>query len=207
MSKIRRIFARASFVALLVSAVAAASAAAATPVWEFSGSELKGTETAVGAAFESGLTMSGLTTTCQHFLYNMKIYNSGGAGKGEITELPLYECHTSAPVCTVESISAEKFPWSVSLKEVASKPYIVIEGVRVNILYGGELCALDGTLVPLKGSAGGLIENSKQTATFNKASFEATKTKLEVGGKAVEWNGVFPTEAFEWNREKALEAS
>jgi hypothetical protein len=206
MSTIKRIFARASFVALLVSLAAAASASAA-PVWEFSGSELKATEKAVGAAFESGLTMSGLTTTCTHFLYNLSIYNSGGAGEGEVSELPLYECHTSTAACTVESIESEKFPWAVHLTEAATKPYIVIEKVAVNILYGGKTCALKGTLVPVRGSAGGLIENSKQTATFNKASFEATKTKLVVGEQAVEWNGVFPTEAFEWNREKALEVS
>jgi hypothetical protein len=206
MKKIRRTFLVASLVGVVAGAAVAAPAFA-SPVWKFSGSELKGTETIVGAAEESSMTMSGLTTTCQHFLYNMKITNSDGAGTGEIDELPLYECHTNSSVCTVASAEAEKLPWATHLTEVADKQYLVIEGVHVNVLYGGEDCALDGSLIPVKGTAGGLVSNTSETATFDKASFEATKTKLSVGSEAVEWNGVFPTEAFEWHREQALEVS
>jgi hypothetical protein len=191
---------------LAVVALASASmaaAAGASPVWKFNGTELSGSETIVGAAISSKLTIPGATTECEHFLYNMKIKNSEG-GKGEITELPLFECKASG-TCTVESIAAEKLPWPTHLATFGGKDYLIVEGARVGIKYAGELCALSGTLTVVKGTAGGLIENSAQTATFNKATFEATGTKLLVGSSSVEWNGLFPTEGFEVHREQALE--
>lgn len=181
-----------------------AAVASAAPVWKFNGTELSTTETAVGAAISSKLTIPGQTTECAHFLYNMKIKNSGGAGKGEITELPLYECKTLTASCNVESIAAEKLPWPIHLTTVGTKDYIVVEGVHVGIVYSGALCALEG-LVPVTGSAGGVIENTAQTATFNKTTMEATGTSLKVGSSSVEWNGVFTTEAFESHREQLIE--
>jgi hypothetical protein len=193
--------------ALVVVALASttmAAAASAAPAWKFNGTELTGSETIVGAAISSKLTIPGASTECTHFLYNMKISNSGGTGKGEITELPLFECKASGE-CTVESITAEKLPWPTHIETVAGKEYLVVEKVRVGIQYAGSKCALAGSLTVVKGSAGGLIENNEQTATFDKATFEATGTSLIVASSSVEWNGVFPTEAFEAHREQKLE--
>jgi hypothetical protein len=176
----------------------------AAPGCRFNGTELSGNETVVGAAISSKLTIPGATTECEHFLYNVKIKNLEKAGKGEITELPLFECKASG-ACTVESIAAEKLPWQVHLTTVSSKDYLIVEGVKVGIKYAGELCALSGTLTVVKGTAGGLVENTAQTVTFNKSTFEATGTSLKVGSTSVEWNGVFTTEAFETHREQLIE--
>lgn len=194
--------------ALVVFALASATmagAASAAPNWKFNGTELSGSETIVGAAISSKLTIPGATTECTHFLYNMKISNSAGTGKGEITELPLFECKTTGSQCAVESIAAEKLPWPTHLSTVAGKDYLVVEGVNVGIKYSGELCAIAGPLERVKGTAGGVIENTAQTATFNKATFEATGTSLKLGASSVEWQGVFPTEGFEAHREQLLE--
>jgi hypothetical protein len=193
--------------ALVIVALAGATmsaAASAAPIWKFNGAELVGNETVVGAAISSKLTIPGATTECAHFLYNMKIKNVAGAGKGEITELPLFEC-VAGGACTVESIAAEKLPWPTHLAAFGGKDYLIVEGVKVGIKYAGELCALSGFLTIVKGTAGGLIENSAQTATFNKATFEATGTSLKVGSTSVEWNGVFTTEGFETHREQLVE--
>lgn len=199
----RSILLLATVVALVLSAAGTASAA---PAWKFNGTELSGTETAVGAAISSSMTIPGVTTECKHFLYNMKIKNSGGTGQGEVTELPLFECTTNTKTCTVESIEAKKLPWPTHLTTVETKDYIVIEKVEVEIHYAGALCAFSESPVIVKGSAGGVIDNTAETATFNKATLEATKTSLKVGATAVEWNGVFPTEPFESHREQKLEA-
>jgi hypothetical protein len=199
---------RASTLVLALAAVMAMSsiasaAAGAAPIWKFNGSELSGNETIVGAAISSSLTIPGATTTCAHFLYNMKIKNVSGAGKGEITEVPLYEC-TAGAVCTVKAIEAEKLPWLDHLVTVAGKDYLFIEGIQVTITYSGEKCAIAGK-TRVTGTAGGLVENTTQTATFNKTTFEATGAALKVASSTVEWNGVFPTEGFEAHREQLLE--
>jgi len=200
----RSIVMLACMVALALSATAAATANA-SPAWKFNGTELTGKETIVGAAISSSLSVPGATTECKHFLYNMKIWNTSGTGKGEITELPLFECVASG-ACTVESIEPEKLPWQTHLETVTGKgDYLIVEGVKVAITYGGSLCALDGSTIIVKGTAGGLIENSTQTAKFNKATFEATGTSLKEGATSIEWNGLFPTEAFEAHREQTLE--
>jgi hypothetical protein len=201
---LRRVVGAVMIVAAL-SAVTAASASA-SPAWRFNGTELSGTETIVGAAIESSLTIPGMTTTCNHFLYRLNISNSGGTGKGEVTELPLFECHTNTK-CTVGAIQAEKLPWPAHLTTVAGKNYIVIENIRVGILYGGAGCAVAELTVPITGSAGGLVENSTETATFSPTTFSATGTSLKFGSNKVEWNGLFPTEAFQWHREQALSVS
>jgi hypothetical protein len=205
--KVKNIITRGALAALLASAVFAASASA-SPAWKFEGKELTGTETILGAALDSKLTVPGLTTKCANFLYKLKISNSGGVGKGELVELPLYECTTSSPeVCTVKSITAETLPWPAKLTAVSTSNYIVIEGVKVAIVYDGEECALGGITAKVTGTAGGLIENATETATFNAASFSATKTKLSALGSSVLWEGVFPTEAFEWHRNEAISVS
>ncbi len=194
-----------AFVTVALFSVAITAVANAAPAWKFNGTELTGKETAVGAAISSSLTIPGATTTCAHFLYNMKISNTGGIGQGEITELPLFECTTNNNNCKVKSIEAEKLPWPLHLTTVGGKDYIVVEKIAVGIVYEGTLCSLSGSRVRVSGTAGGLIENVTETATFNKASFEATKTELKVGSGPVEWTGVFPTEAFETHREQHLE--
>jgi hypothetical protein len=197
----------ASVAVLIVSAIAAASASA-SPAWKFNGTELTGKETIVGAAISSSLTIPGVTTECKHFLYNMKISNNAEKkGTGEITELPLFECTTQTKTCSVASIEAKKLPWPTHLVTVAGKNYLVVEKVEVEIVYAGELCAFAESPVILKGSAGGVVENSTQTAEFNKTTFTATGTQLKVGATPVEWKGLFPTEGFEVHREEAIEVA
>lgn len=199
-------FGRVALAALLISAVFAASADA-SPTWKFEGTELTGSEVILGAALDSSLTVPGLTTKCENFLYKLTIKNEAGTGKGEVTELPLFNCTTNSSACTVSTITAEKLPWAVKLSTISTKNYIIIEGVRVAILYAGKECVLGGTLVTVKGTAGGVIDNTAETATFNASTFTTTATELKALGSAIEWNGVFPTEAFQSHREQAISVS
>src|SRR4029077_1055636 len=153
--------------ALAVLCAMFATTASASPAWKFESKALEGSEVVVGGALESSMTIPGLTTKCENFLYKLSVKNEGGTGKGEVTEVPLYNCTTNSKFCTVETIGAEKLPWPSHLSTVSTTSYIVIEGVKVAILYGGEACVLGETLVTVTGSAGGAIDNSKQTATFN----------------------------------------
>lgn len=204
--KLRSIIMGGILAALLATTFVASASAA--PVWKFEGKELTETETIVGAAIDSKLTVPGLTTKCANFLYKVKISNSAGTGKGELTELPLYECTTDSPeVCTVKTITPETLPWAAKLTTVAPSNYIIIEGVKVSIVYSGVECALGGLTVKVIGTAGGLIDNTAETATFNATTFKSTKTELKALGSAIEWYGVFPTEAFEWHRNQALTVS
>ncbi len=204
--KATAIFGRGALAALVICAVFAGSAGAA-PVWKFEGKELTGSETILGGAEDSFLTVPGLTTDCENFLYKVSISNSAGTGIGSVNELPLYDCGTNSEACTVESIAAETLPWKSKLTTISTTPYIIIEGVKVGILYGGEECALSEVLAKVTGTAGGQINNTTESATFNATTFKTTATKLSALGSSVEWQGVFPTEAFEWNREKALTVS
>jgi hypothetical protein len=184
-----------------------ATSASAAPTWKFEAKSLEGSEVVLGAALDSSLTIPGLTTKCANFLYKLSIKNEAETGKGEVTEVPLYNCTTDSPVCAVEKIGAEKLPWLAHLTTVSALPYIVIEGVRVGIHYSGIECAVGETLVTVTGSAGGLIDNATETATFNSTTLTATGTSLKALSTKIEWNGVFPTEAFQWHREQALSAS
>ena len=190
----------------ILSAVFAASAGAA-PAWKFEGKSLEGSETVLGAALESSMTIPGLTTKCENFLYKLTVKNEAGTGKGSVTEVPLFNCTTNSSACSVKTIAAESLPWAAKLTAISTSNYIIIEGVKVAILYAGVECVLGGTLVTVTGSAGGLIDNTKETATFNASTLTATGTTLKALGQKIEWNGVFPTEAFEWHREQALTVS
>jgi hypothetical protein len=201
--KTTSIFLRGVFAALVASMALTASAAAA-PAWKFSGEELAGTEVIVGGAEHSSMTLPGLVTDCENFLYRLSISNSAGTGKGSVTELPLYNCTTNSKYCAVKTITAQELPWPSVLKTVTSTPYIVIEAIKVSIQYSGAQCALGGVTAAVKGTAGGRISNETESATFDSASFSATGTKLSALGSSVEWKGFFPTEAFEWNREEVL---
>jgi hypothetical protein len=192
-------------VALALSAVASATASA-SPEWHFGGTtlpEFEG-ETVVGAAFSSSLKSGGVATTCEHFLYNMEVWNAFGTGEALIDELPLFNCSTTAPNCTVTSIEAENLPWFSYVAKIAGKEYLELEEIDVKITYGGASCGLPKT-VKVEGTAGGVINNGTSTATFDKATFEATHTALKIGAETVEWTGEFPMEAFEESREKAVE--
>lgn len=191
--------------ALMLSAVFASSAGAA-PAWRFNGTELKGTEKILGGAQKSGLTAWGFTTTCDNFLYQVEIWNSSGTGKGNVTELPLFNCYTDS-TCTVEAIEAESFPWPAELVTTGGNNYMKVKNVNVWILYGGWFCPLWGVWAHVTGSAGGLLNNTTESATFSSSSFTATGTKLEALGAGVEWNGFFPAEAFTTHREESLTAS
>lgn len=200
-----RIFLGGLLAALMLSAVFAGSAMA-SPAWKFNGEELTGTETIVGGAEQSGLTAWGFTTTCENFLYKVEISDSGGVGKGNVTELPLFNCYTNS-TCTVAAIESEAFPWPVSLSTTGGNNYMTVKGVNVWILYGGFFCPLWGVWAHVTGSAGGLLSNATESATFSPSSFAATGTELRALGSSVEWNGFFPSEAFQWRREQALSVS
>jgi hypothetical protein len=191
--------------ALTLSAIFASSAMAG-PAWKFNGKELSGTETILGGAQKSGLSAWGMTTTCDNFLYEIEIFNSAGTGKGNVTDLPLFNCYTDS-TCTVEAIEAESFPWPANLTTVSTSNYLVVKGVDVWILYGGWFCPLWGVWAHVTGSAGGIISNTTESATFSPSSFKATGSELKALGSSVEWNGFFPSEAFEWHREEALSVS
>jgi hypothetical protein len=197
----------AALAALAVLCAVFAASASAAPAWKFETKSLEGSEVILGGALESSMTIPGLTTKCENFLYKLSIKNEAGTGKGEVTEVPLYNCTTDSKACTVKSIGAEKLPWPSHLTTVSSAPYIIIEGVKVGIVYSGVECAVEGLLVTVTGSAGGLIDNVAETATFNATTLAATGTSLKALSSKIEWNGVFPTEAFQWHREQAISVS
>lgn len=197
----------AALAALAVLCAMFATSASAAPAWKFESKSLEGTEVVLGGAIESSMTVPGLTTKCEDFLYKLTIENSAGTGKGSLTEMPLYNCTTNSSACSVKTIGAEKLPWASKLTTVGTTPYIIIEGVKVGIFYAGEECVLGETLVTVTGSAGGSIDNTKETATFNASTLSASKTELKALSQKIEWNGLFPTEAFQWHREQALSVS
>jgi len=190
----------------LLGAIFAASASA-SPTWNFEEEPLTGSETILGGAYESSMTIPGLTTKCENFLYKLSIENEESAGKGSLTEMPLYNCTTDSTACSVGSIGAESLPWSSHLSTFSEENYIVIEGVKVGIYYEGEECVLGELLISVKGSAGGEIDNESETATFDSSTLSASETSLKALGQKIEWNGLFPTEAFEWHREEAISVS
>ncbi len=191
--------------ALVLSAVFAGSAMAG-PAWKFNGEELSEPETLIGAAENSGLTAWGFTTSCENFLYEIEISNSEGTGKGNVNDLPLFNCYTDT-TCTVAAIEAESFPWPGELLTKESSNYLKVKEVDVWILYGGWFCPLWGIWAHVTGSAGGIIDNETESATFSPSSFKATGSELKALGASVEWNGFFPSEAFEWHREDSLSVS
>jgi hypothetical protein len=207
--KAKSLLRRGVFAALVagIASMALAASASAAPAWKFAGESLTGSETILGGALESSMTIPGLTTKCENFLYKLTINNKEGTGEGSVTEVPLFGCSTDSAYCTVKTINAEALPWPAKLKTISSSNYIIIEGVKVAILYAGELCVLGGTMVKVTGSAGGVVSNETETATFNKTTLAASSTELKAFGQKIEWNGVFPTEAFEWHREQALTVS
>lgn len=195
--------------AALVSSVAAASAGATTAnalVWKFNGKTLVGTETIAGVASPGTLTVPGATVTCAHVALTSEIANSSGKAVGETIEAPFFECTTAAKGCTVQSIEATHLPWAMHATSVigvasGTNPYLVYEGVNIQIKFSGAECALSETSVVLKGTMGGRFHAS--TLELNKASYEATKTGLGTS----ELDGTFPLEAFGAHFGETLELS
>jgi hypothetical protein len=191
---------------LAVGAVTASAASASSP-WEFNGTELTGTETVLGIAHPSTLSIPGLTMTCGHMLIFMKIDNSAGAGKGEVTKLLSYECSVAGGTCKVETVEPEKLPWPLHVTTTLGKNYVVIEGIRIELVLTGELCPFEGSPIIIKGTAGGLFNNATSTLTFDAATFTATGTSLKVGSSSIEWAAAFPLEALGKHSGEALEIS
>jgi hypothetical protein len=57
--------------------------------------------------------------------------------------------------------------------------YLVVKGFSNKILYGGELCAIEGWTINYQGSVGGLFDNSSSKLIFNEASAAATGSSLK----------------------------
>lgn len=191
---------------LVALAIGASPAGSAAATWTFSGSPLSGTEVTMGFGVKSSLTLPA-PVTCEHFLYRMIISNTGGTEKSEVTELPLFNCTSSAKECTVEAIEAEELPWPSHLATVEGINYVVIENVGISILFGGESCPLNEVLATVTGSAGASFDNSLEAAVFSEASFTKTGTALSAFGSPVRLEGVFPTEAFQWHRGEPIGVS
>lgn len=174
---------------LLASAIP--TSASAVPVWKFNGSSAGGTpEGTINHALESSFEFTGIKTTCEPFVYQMEIKNSGGTGIGIVTNVPLSNCFTDG-VCTVDSITANGLTWPAKLTTVGPNHYIVISEVEFEIVYGNPLCALYETEIVIVGSAGARIDNPNESAVFDAASFSATGTELKVFGIPVAWSGAF----------------
>jgi hypothetical protein len=180
--------------AALALCAATAGAANATAEWRFGGTLLSGAaETVELNATKASLTIPGLTTTCEPFAFELTVENpgGGGAGVGKVTGVPLNNCYTNSKFCPVEWAQAASTPWPVRLTTLAGQHYLVIEGVKIAFMYGGELCALNETEVVVKGTAGGLVNDLTHTVTFSASSFTATGTMLKALGSKIEMNGVF----------------
>ncbi|HXB63560.1 MAG TPA: hypothetical protein VNV42_01675 [Solirubrobacteraceae bacterium] len=189
---------------------AASATAGASPVWKFNGTELTGKETVVGAATSSKMTVLGVGVECKHFLYNSKVFNEAGSGKGEITELPLFECASNDVLCPLaKEVEAKSLPWPGHLATVGGKDYVFIgeagKEVEVEVVFTGIFCSLFGRHI-VKGTVAGVVNNSAQTATFDSETFKATGTGLFTSFLAVEWAAEFTVEAFESHRLQNLEA-
>lgn len=200
-----RIVSGSAVLALVLAATFAASASA-NPLWRFNGNQLIGSEEVAGEALGSTITIPGLTIECQTLSYAMEIFNVAGTGRGELTAMSFNNCTTNSPSCTVASMSASAFPWNLHLAAVGIESYVVLEGVRINILFSGEECVLDGVLAKVTGTAGGLFENSTSEVIFSPTTFSSTATQLKALSVKALWNCVLTTHAQLGHSSEALEA-
>ena len=186
-----KIFALSAIVALFCTAAFAAGAEA-SPAWKFNSKALEGEETIVLHDLESSFTIvGGLTTKCNPFVLGMTIWNSSGTGQGDVEAVPLTNCSTNSKSCTVSSIEAKSLSWPAKLKTVSSSNYLLIEGIKLAVVYGGEECVLGEIEIVITGTAGGLIDNATESVTFNAGSFSATGTEMQALGQPVSWFGTF----------------
>jgi hypothetical protein len=188
---------------LIVPAVVAAAtftaftvaSASTNPKWFIGGTELKAgeSETIGGVAEPSNMTVAGVSTKCAHSYFVAKVLNKGELGEGEVTSLPLFECSANAN-CTLAKLEPTKLPWKLHTVYEESKPYLVIEGVTLATEYTGSSCAIKGK-GEVKGSIGGLVENSTHKTVFTAASAKATGASLKSGTASVEFTGSYSVEA------------
>lgn len=181
---------------LLVAAWA--SDASAAPAWKFGVAELKEPESIGGGSAKSTLNITGIGMTCERFPYEMTVSNEATTAKGEITEVAPDVCATNT-TCDIESLTVEGLPWklhgvTVEVEEKLAN-YIVIEGIRITIVYVGDLCALDEIPVTYAGSAGAKYDSTSGTFTLSAANSKATGAQMKALGSAAEWTGMFTTEA------------
>ncbi len=183
-------------VAALLALASAPADAAAEPFWEFNGVRLEGEETVLASSTKVTLTIPGLTTTCE-MDYDLTVWNqpAGGGGRGSVTGLSFTNCHTDSLSCTVASIQALSLPWVADPVKISTSNYLVIKGVKIDLLYAGEECVLAEIPIEITGSAGGLIDNLTQSVIFNSSSFAATGTKLSGFKTTVQLQGTFALQA------------
>ncbi len=185
----------AGVLALVLGAAFSAANAAAT-IWEFNGTTLTGQETVLASAGKVTFTIPGLTTTCD-MDYDITVWNApaGAGAKGSATALSFSNCHTDSQSCTVASIQALGMPWVAEPTKVSASIYLVIKGVRIDLLYAGDECVLAEIPIEFTGSAGGLIDNPTESIVFNSSSFKATGTKLSWLKTTVQLQGTFAMQA------------
>lgn len=182
-----------SLLAALLAAAVAASAAQASPEWHFNGTLLtyQSQETVTAEATKASLTLAGITTTCEPFIFELKVKNLlGGPGVGDVTGLPLTNCHTNG-VCTVEAVTAENLPWPVHLTTIGGEHYFVIEGIEILFVYGNPFCALYETEVLIDGTAAGLIDDTAHTVAFSPTTMATVGAQLLAFGSPIEFKGTF----------------
>jgi hypothetical protein len=192
---------------LTLLGVAGAPAAGAAPLWKFNGHLLVGAETVLAKTIDERFAIPGLPTECAHGTMLLEITNSStvaSGGSARVEEFLTEGC-TSGSVCHLERLEARKLPWPGHLATVGAKNYLVLEGMEIEALYGGPECAFAEMPIFIKGSAGGVIEPSTETITFNKTTESATGTTLKVGASTVEWAALFATEAQGAHKGEALE--
>jgi hypothetical protein len=184
----------AGVLAFMLAAAFSAANAAASPFWEFSGSPLVGQENVLASTTKATFTIPGLTTTCE-MDYDVTIWNVQAVGQGSATSLTFSNCHTDSQSCTVASIQALGLPWVANPAKVSASNHLVIKGVRIDLLYAGEECALAEIPIEITGSAGGLIDNATESVVFNSSSFTATGTKLSGLKTTIQLQGTFALQA------------
>lgn len=191
----------------LSAAATWASGASAAPVWKFGVAELKEPESIGGGSGKSSLTIPGIGMTCNRFPYEMTVFNEASVAEGEITEAAADECATNT-TCDIESLSVEGLPWKLrgATVEVEKKlaNYIIVEGVKITVVYVGDLCALDEIPVTYAGSAGAKYDSASGTFTLSAANSKATGAQMKALGSTAEWTGVFSTEALGLHGGEAL---
>ncbi len=185
---------------MTIVACAAFSATASAAAWYFEGVELKGTESIANGPPATVFSIPELAIFCDPLPLGMTIWNSGGSGQGNVVELPFPNCTTSNEECTVE-VWSESLPWAAKLGKIGGNDYLIISGVKVQMLFGGLTCPLYETLATITGSAGGRIDNATERITFSPASFAATGTGLKMFGQPVAmeaWLAMHATGPHSW---------
>lgn len=170
-------------------------AASASAAWRFNGTPLVGSEKVVGDAVLASYEFAGVTTTCKQMHYAMTIFNSAGTGQLELKSLSLTKCVADEEFCFVESSEAEGLPWPGHLVTVGGSDYVVLEGIKLALLYGDENCVIGEFPFAITGTAGALFENPTESFSFDASTFSATGTKLKAIGTVTLLDAGFTTEA------------